>query len=219
MVEADGLPTPLTEQAETVRDVWAVFLPIAVGVFFMVVLVVLYIVIRFRRSEDGIPHQVHYNISFEVAYTTIPLVLVIGLFALTLTSIDSITEQSAEPDLVIDVVGFQWQWQFDYPESGASVTGTETEVPTLALPAGQSVRFNLESVDVIHSFWVPGFLFKRDVVPGRTSSFDIDVIDVVGSYTNGACAEFCGVFHNRMTFNIEVMPPADFAAWLEEHEQ
>ena len=90
---------------------------------------------------------------------------------------DAWTSTATTPDLTVHVTGFQWQWQFDYPESGVRVTGTDLERPELVLPTGAEVRFDLTSVDVIHSFWIPGFRFKRDLFPGQTQSFEVDIGD------------------------------------------
>ena len=157
----------------------------------------------------------HHRIGLEVAYTIIPLILVVGLFVVTVRTIRTVEATTDSPDLTVDVVGFQWQWQFTYPESGVVVVGNDdTEPPELVLPAGSSVRFNLESRDVIHSFWVPGFLFKRDLIPGTPTSFDANVNNETGFYDNGACAEFCGLYHGRMTFSVRIVSPDDFDRWL-----
>jgi cytochrome c oxidase subunit 2 len=126
-------------------------------------------------------------------------------------------DDDAAVDLVVEVTAFQWQWQFRYPESGVVVTGTELERPELALPAGASVRFDLTALDVIHSFWIPGFRYKRDMFPGEQSSFQVDVGSTTGSWPDtGVCAEFCGLDHATMRFDVSVLEPGEFAGWLEE---
>ena len=109
----------------------------------------------------------HENLPLEIAYTVVPLLVVAGLFAVTFVSVEAIDEVDEDAELVVDVLGFQWQWQFAYPASDVSVVGTDDETPELVLPADTSVRFDLTSIDVIHSFWIPGFRFKRDMFPGR----------------------------------------------------
>ena len=96
-----------------------------------------------------------------------PLLIVAVLFAVTFVSVNAIDEVDDDVELVVEVIGFQWQWQFDYPEAGVSVVGTDATTPELVLPADTSVRFDLRSIDVIHSFWIPGFRFKRDMFPGE----------------------------------------------------
>ena len=112
------------------------------------------------------------------------------------------------PPLTVDVTGFQWQWTFDYKDQGLSFTGQGKDGPEMVLPVGEDVHFRLHSNDVIHSFYVPGFFFKRDVVPGRTNEFDL-TLDQTGTYT-GQCAEFCGLGHADMRFTVQAVSPADF---------
>ena len=115
------------------------------------------------------------------------------------------------PSVTIDVRGFQWQWRFDYSGLGVSVIGTPAREPTLVLPMGETVLIELTSADVIHSFFVPGFLFKRDAVPGIVNRFEI-VPRALGQY-RGACAEFCGLGHASMDFVVRIVSPDDFRAW------
>lgn len=213
----DGLPAPLTEQADTIADTWMLFLGIALAVLAFIIILVLYVIIRFRRRDEDLPRQTHYRIGVEISYTVIPLLLVVGLFVVALQTIRTVEATSDDPDLVVDVVGFQWQWQFEYPDAGVVVVGDDdTDPPELVIPADSSIRFNLESRDVIHSFWIPGFLFKRDLIPGTPTSFDVDVTDETGFYDSGACAEFCGLYHGRMTFHVRIVSPAEFDQWLAE---
>jgi len=115
-------------------------------------------------------------------------------------------------------VGQQWSWTFNYVKddaiNGATVHegGTTADAPTLWLPVDQRIRFNLSSPDVVHSFWVPAFLFKMDVVPGRDNNFSLTP-DSVGTYV-GKCAELCGVYHSRMLFNVKVVTEDRYAAHL-----
>ena len=130
----------------------------------------------------------------------------------------AVDDTGATAPLVVEVVAFQWQWEFDYPESGAQVIGTANILPELVLPAGSSVRFDLTSLDVIHSFWIPGFRFKRDVFPEETTSFEVDVSDRTGFFRNtGVCAEFCGLDHDKMRFSVRIVTPDEFDQWLAEH--
>jgi cytochrome c oxidase subunit 2 len=208
---------PLTEQAEDIDRIWRVFLVIAFAVAFVVAVLMLYVVVRHRRRSEALPRQIHERIPLEALYTAVPLVIVIGLFAVTFVSTRAIDVPEGEPDLVIEVTGFQWQWQFDYPSSGARVVGGEDVTPELVLPAGQTVRFDLTSVDVIHSFWIPGFRFKRDLFPGETTSFQVDVGQRTGSFPDvGVCAEFCGLDHHKMQFSVRVVTPDEFDRWSRE---
>jgi cytochrome c oxidase subunit 2 len=209
---------PLTEQAEDLDRVWDVFLVIGGLVGLLVAVLVLVVVLRGRRNA-ALPEQVREHIPLELAYTVVPLLIVVGLFAMTVGSVRAVEhlDDDAAVDLVVEVTAFQWQWQFRYPESGVVVTGTELERPELALPAGASVRFDLTALDVIHSFWIPGFRYKRDMFPGEQSSFQVDVGSTTGSWPDtGVCAEFCGLDHATMRFDVSVLDPGEFAGWLEE---
>jgi cytochrome c oxidase subunit 2 len=209
---------PLTEQAEDLDRLWDVFLAIAGVVALLVAVLVIFVVLRGRR-RTGLPAQTRVHIPLEVAYTAVPLLVVGALFAMTVGSVRAVDrlDDAEDVDLVVEVVGFQWQWQFTYPEAGVVVTGSDRERPELALPAGATVRFDLTSLDVIHSFWIPGFRFKRDVFPGDDTSFQVDVGTTTGSWPDtGVCAEFCGLDHAYMRFDVTVVAPADFGAWLRE---
>jgi cytochrome c oxidase subunit 2 len=197
--------------------VWNLFLLIAAVVGLVVVVLVIYVVIRFRRRGPALPKQVRENIPIEVAYTVVPLLIVIALFAVTFVSVRAIDEVDADEDLLVEVTGFQWQWQFTYPESGLTVIGTDAVEPELVLPASATVRFELTSLDVIHSFWIPGFRFKRDVFPAEVTEFQVDVGDRTGvADVKGVCAEFCGLDHDKMRFTVRIVTADEFAAWLDE---
>jgi cytochrome c oxidase subunit 2 len=217
-----GTPDPLTEQAADIDRVWDGFLIVA-GIVAAVVAVLLVIVlVRFRRRRDdaALPRQVHEHIPIELFYTAVPLVIVAVLFAVTVVSVQAVDEVDDDAELVVEVIGFQWQFQFDYPDSGVSVVGTEAETPELVLPADTTVRFDVTSIDVIHSFWIPGFRFKRDMFPGEESSFSVDVASRTGFFPNtGVCAEFCGLDHQGMRFSVRVVTPAEFEQWLEERQE
>jgi cytochrome c oxidase subunit 2 len=209
---------PLTEQAEDLDRLWDVFLVIAGVVALLVAVLVVFVVLRGRR-RTGLPTQTRVHIPLELAYTAVPLLVVAALFAMTVGSVRAVDrlEDPEDVDLVVEVVGFQWQWQFGYPAAGVIVTGSDRERPELALPAGATVRFDLTSLDVIHSFWIPGFRFKRDVFPGDDTSFQVDVGTTTGSWPDtGVCAEFCGLDHAYMRFDVTVLTPSDFDAWLAE---
>lgn len=211
-----SLDPPITEQAESIEDVWTLFVWIGLGVLALVIALVLWVVLRYRRTDNRLPRQKHYNIPMEVAYTAIPFLVVCALFAVTFVTVRAIDDPDAHPDLVVHVIGYQWSWQFEYPDEGVTIVDvSDDEDPELVLPASSTVRFDLESVDVIHSFWLTPFRFKRDMIPGSPSSFVVDIGDTVGEFPNaGVCAEFCGLDHARMRFSLRVLAPDDFDRWL-----
>ena len=128
--------------------------------------------------------------------------------------------QAEAPDVTVEVLGFQWQWQFTYPDLGVTVTGNRDAQPELVLPSNSRVRFRLTSADVIHAFWIPGFRFKRDVIPGQEQEFDVEVLDLTGDFPNtGVCAEFCGVDHAYMRFDVRIVTPEEFQGWAAARAQ
>lgn len=212
------LDPPITDQAGHIDRIWDLFLYLGLAVVAFVVLLILYVIVRYRRRGDELPRQKHYNIPIEVTYTVVPLLVVLVLFAITVVSVNAVEDSDGDPDLIVDVTAFQWQWSFEYPEAGVAVIGGPgDDTPVLVLPANSTVQFDLESLDVVHSFWVTAFRFKRDIIPGSPSSFTVDIDDAVGQYPNaGVCAEFCGLDHAFMRFGVQVLEPADFDAWLAE---
>jgi cytochrome c oxidase subunit II len=168
-----------------------------------------------RRSDDQMPRQVRYNLPIEVLYTFIPIVVVSVLFYFTAvgeTNEDKIDRAHDSTALQMGVVGFQWSWQFNYLENGLSITGRPGQPPQMVVPVGQEIHFYLTSPDVIHSFWVVPFLFKRDVIPGHPNEFEVTVTKP-GTF-QGRCAEFCGIDHDRMSFTVRALSKPDYQAWL-----
>jgi cytochrome c oxidase subunit 2 len=204
-----------------VRDVWTLFALLAAAVGLIVVALVVYCVIRFRKRDDRLPRQKRYNIPVEVAYTSIPLLIVIVLFVVTAVSVRTVDRvRAGSPDVTVEVLGFQWQWQFTYPDQGVVVTGTDEAQPELVLPSDSRVRFRLTSADVIHAFWIPGFRYKRDVIPGEVLEFDVEVLGHTGEFPNsGICAEFCGVDHAYMRFDLRIVTRDQFETWAADSSQ
>ncbi len=211
-----GAPSPASEQGGEIYDLYRSYTAIAAGVGVFVTTLLVFVVLRFRRRDDVIPSQKQYNIPVEVVYTVTPLLIVVGLFAFSVRTQDRVNATVAEPDLVVDVTGFQWQWQFSYPESGIVETGTPGGgLPELVLPVDRTSQLNLRTTDVIHNFWVPRFLNKRDMVPGVDNTIDITPTET-GTY-DGFCAEFCGLDHGRMRFDVTVVEGDEFDGWLAEN--
>lgn len=207
-------PEGASAQGRDISDLYRLFVYVAIGVGAIVYGLILWSAIRYRRRSDALPKQTGANVPLEIVYTALPILIVLGLFVLTFRVERDVDRVAAEPALVVNVSGFQWGWRFEYPESGISVVSTPSEYPTLVLPAGETVRINLSSNDVIHSFYVPDFLFKRDTVPGQPNRFDL-LIPEPGRF-RGACAEFCGVDHGEMNFWVDALPATEFDAWIEE---
>ncbi|CAN5601715.1 hypothetical protein BH20CHL6_BH20CHL6_07610 [soil metagenome] len=229
-------PPAATLQGEQVRALYPLIFWIAVVVFFLVEGLLLLAILRRRKLQDGLPPQIHGSNKLELLWTSIPLIVVIGLFlasTFTLARMESgaaaaapedvpaasgapgedLAVQPQAPAVTVDVIAFQWQWTFEYEEEGLSFTGLGADGPVMVVPVDEPVGIRLHATDVIHSFYVPQFLFKRDVIPGRVNEFVFTVTEP-GVYT-GQCAEFCGLAHAQMFFQVRAVPRADYDAWVE----
>jgi cytochrome c oxidase subunit 2 len=206
--------SPATREGREIEGLWVVFLWAGLGVAVIVSGLILWTTIRYRRrpGDDDLPPQFREHVGLEIAYTLIPIVIVAVLFLLTVQTESTVERATDRPAASVEVEAHNWSWRFTYRGSGVTIFGTPDEPPEAVLPVGLPVRISLTSPDVIHSFFVPAFLFKRDAIPGRTTTFDL-TIDRAGLY-QGKCAEFCGLDHWRMRFTIRAVPPAEFEAWL-----
>ncbi|MCU1675469.1 MAG: Cytochrome c oxidase subunit [Frankiales bacterium] len=211
-----GIPKPITKQTEDVYKLWSGSWIAALIIGGMVWALILWSCWRYRRRTDELPRQVRMNLPIEILYTVLPVVVIATLFYYTALIENNEDRISVKPDVVIGVVGYQWNWQFNYVNENLSVSGRPGVLPELVVPTGKTVRFVLNSTDVQHSFWVPAFLFKRDVVPGRNNQFEIEITKE-GTY-RGRCAEFCGVDHDRMLFTVRAVTPTDYAKYIQDKE-
>jgi cytochrome c oxidase subunit II len=215
-------PPSAAGQGQEVDQLYYYVFLIAVAVFVLVEGLLLWIVLRYRRrpTAEGLPPQTHGNNLLEILWTLIPAAVVTMLFVATVQTLASVESLEAEPQgVVVDVHGFQWQWTFSYEQYDPPLTFTGAgEVgPVMVVPVDETVRIRLHADDVIHSFYVPMFRYKQDVVPGRVNQFDIR-IDEPGTYA-GQCAEFCGLLHYAMHFTVQAVPRAEFDAWVTEQQQ
>ncbi len=210
-----GMPTPVTDQGERVLSLWQGSWIAALAVGALVWGLIIWTAIFHRRSRHGeeIPPQTRYNVPIEALYTAAPLVIILVLFYFTARDEAELTELK-NPDETINVVGRQWSWTFNYTDADVWEAGIPGNPPTLYLPRGERVRFVLTSPDVIHSFWVPQFMFKLDVIPGRVNQFELTPTKE-GTFA-GKCAELCGVDHSRMLFNVKVVSPTEYESHLAE---
>ena len=207
----------VTDQAPRILSLWqgSWIAALAVGALTWGLILWPAIAYRRKRSDTHLPPQTRYNLPIEVLYTVVPFIMIAVFFYFTARDEDIIMRTSSNPDHKITVTGIQWSWQFTYAsDGGAQTTGTPGKPPTLVLPEGESVQFRLLSDDVIHSFWVPAFLFKMDVIPGQPNTFEITPT-TQGSF-HGRCAELCGQDHARMLFNVEVVSPSEYQTRVAE---
>ncbi|HEY6709030.1 MAG TPA: cytochrome c oxidase subunit II, partial [Actinomycetota bacterium] len=161
LIAAGCTPQSVTEQGRAVYSLYNVFMYIAAVVFVVVSGLVVWSVIRYRRRDDELPTQTHGNNRLELTWTLIPTVIVLVLFVLTMQAQNKVLDQSGTADVKITVTAFQWSWRFTYEGTGAEVLGSPEQVPEMVVPVGQTIRIKLVSADVVHSFYVPQTLFKR----------------------------------------------------------
>ncbi len=187
------------------------------------------VVYRRRKGETGIPVQLRYNMPIEIFFTVVPLILIIGFFFFTARDQVAIEKRFDNPDITIQAFGKQWAWDFNYVDQNTYTSGIQVQpstdpkapagsidpasIPVLYLPVGKKVEIQLQSRDVIHSFWVIDFLYKKDMIPGKTNYMSV-IPERVGTY-RGKCAELCGEYHSQMLFSVKVVEQAEFDAYMQ----
>jgi cytochrome c oxidase subunit 2 len=214
-----GFPNPVTDQGKITLSLWQGSWIAGLLVGAVVWGMILWSVIFHRKRGDKLPQQVRYNMPIEILYTVVPFVLIAVLFYYTAKDENTIDAIPAHPQVVVNVTGFQWSWEFNYPQDHITTDGYmwgQGPLPLLEIPEHETVEFNLTSTDVIHSFWVPEFLFKRDVVPGHPNHFAITAT-TTGTFI-GHCSELCGLYHSRMLFTVKIVTPAQFKTWVAQEQ-
>ncbi len=219
-------PDAATTQSKDVRGLYDIVFALAVAIFLAVEGLIVWSILRYRRKPGDVelPAQTHGNNLVEIIWTLIPTVIVLYLFAISWNTLNTVDAISAQPDIRIQANASQFQWQFVYLDASGKKVATQT-IPMsadgggMAVPIGKSVLVTLESADVIHAFYVPRFLFKRDVVPGQHNEFQFTVdpseaTDGHPAVFSGQCAELCGIGHRTMLFNVIGMTQTDYDAWL-----
>lgn len=218
-----GMFKGASQQGSDINLLWRIFFAAAIVVAGIVYVLIAWSLIRYHRRrnepDDVLGSQFRANIPLEVVYTAIPVAIVVMLFAFSFHTERQVDSVAADPDVVIHADAFTWGWRFTYDQPGgggftviSDPSGAGIPGPIIEMPRGKTVQIDLTSDDVIHAFWVPGFLFKRDAIPGRVGTFDIDPT-VDGTY-RGVCAEFCGLNHAYMVFTVKVVEPADYDEWV-----
>jgi cytochrome c oxidase subunit 2 len=218
-----GSLTPVTEQGREIRDLYNLLFVVAAVIFVLVEAAIVFAVVRYRRRSDLLPPQFHGNNLLEVAWTLVPLVIVAALFVLTWGVLNRVEAKADNPRVTVNVLGFQWQWRFTYqgerldlpagqPAEDLAVKGTIAKPPVIYLPVGEPIRFTTQAQDVIHSFYVREFLFKRDAFPDHPNTFDV-TITKPGTY-HGQCTEYCGLAHQAMRFTIRAVSRPEYEEWL-----
>jgi cytochrome c oxidase subunit 2 len=219
-----------TNNTQTVTALWvnSWIVLLAVGVVTWGLIIWAAVVYRRRKGQTGLPVQLRYNLPIEIFYTAVPLILVLGFFAFTARDQAAIEAVTADPDVQIEVMGKRWSWDFNYTTEDRYSVGIQAQVgpdgfvdvdqlPVLYLPVGETVEIKLESRDVIHSFNIIEFLYKKDMIPARSNYMYFTPLKE-GEYS-GKCAELCGEYHSQMLFKVKVVPRAEYDRQMDILEQ
>jgi cytochrome c oxidase subunit 2 len=268
-----GWPYGITPEGKLNRELWigSVIASLVVGVIVWALIFWTSAFHRKKKTDTELPRQFGYNMPLELVLTVVPFLIISVLFYFTVVVQEKMLHKDPNPEVVIDVTAFQWNWKFGYqriaftdgtltydgvdnarktameskPEGtdahggelvGAirglnpedrtylnfdkvETLGSTSEIPILVLPKGKRIEFQIASADVIHGFWVPEFLFKRDVLPDPEANhsdniFQISTIEQTGAFV-GRCTEMCGTYHAMMNFEVRVVEPNDFKAYLQ----
>jgi cytochrome c oxidase subunit II len=269
-----GWPTGITEEGAWNRQLWigSVIAALVVGGIVFALMFWSAAFHRKKATDTELPRQFGYNMPLELVLTVTPFLIISVLFYFTVVVQEKMLHLEADPEVVIDVTSFQWNWKFGYQKvqfkdgtlkyDGADAAkkaamsskpegkdprgeelvgpvrglntedrtylnfdkvetiGTSTEIPVLVVPVGKRIQFELASADVVHGFWVPEFLFKRDVMPDPAANHSVNVFQVAkierpGAFV-GRCTEMCGTYHSMMNFEVRVVQPNDFKAYLQQ---
>jgi cytochrome c oxidase subunit 2 len=197
-------------------DVWNVYWPIALAVFLIVAGAVAFLGLRYRSRSEEIPHGKDEDEPLEIGYAIGLACIAASLVALTFTQMPGGEDTAATGrPLAVRVTAARWNWRFEYPEYGAVEQGTRRHIPVLRVPVDTRVEFTGSSLDVIHSFFIPAERFKRDVFPSQHSRWEMFFEDAGNDPGGGECAEFCGLEHGDMNFDVLAMPKRAFQRWAE----
>lgn len=227
----DGFGWPaggVTKQSTEMYGMWFWSVVAALLVGFFVWGLIFWCTTRYKKRGETLPEQTRFNLPIEVLYTVLPILVVSVLFYYTAVAQTSVNKVSANPDVTVEVVAFKWNWQFNYrsgpsdqhglgAKTVASTTGSSDYIPILVIPINRTIRFEETSKDVIHSFWVPDMLFKRDVFPASINGQARNVFEITaqqeGRYV-GRCAELCGTYHSMMNFEVITVSPEKYQVYL-----
>jgi cytochrome c oxidase subunit 2 len=216
-------PQPATAEAADIHGLYDIVFAVGVAIFIVVEGLIVWSVLRYRRrpSDTELPVQTHGNNLLEIVWTIIPTAIVLFLFVISWQTLNTVNATTSTPDVKVRAIASQFQWTFQYLDASGNKLFTQS-LPTaesgggMAVPVGEKIQVELQAADVIHAFYVPRFLFKRDAIPGQTNVFDftLDAAEAGGPPIRGQCAELCGIGHRVMLFDVIPMSRSDFDAWV-----
>ena len=207
----------VSTQGQDIHDLYVRILLLATPVFIGVEAFLLWCVFRYRKRDDRpAPQDAGSGRTLSVFFA-IPTVIIAILFPFGEQTLSYVQHRDKNPGVVINVDAFQWEWTFNYVNEGLVETGkTLVKAAVMEVPVNQTVHVHLQSRDVMHEFYVPALLFMRNALPGHPNDFDFTPTKL-GTYP-AQCAEFCGLWHSKMTFVLKVVPQADYTAWIQSEK-
>jgi len=206
-----------TESGQKVHNLFVQIALIALPVFLIVEFLLVLFVFRYRKRDDEPAPQRFGSTKWLVIFFLIPTLIVAVVYGLGEVTLAAVQKQDPNPQITIRVQGAQWAWTFYYLNEGFFSTGKTLGPPAIMeVPIDTPVLIQLESKDVIHSFFVPAFLYKKDVIPGRHNEFTFTAT-TLGTF-NGQCAEFCGLYHSKMRFTLNVVTLQDYSVWVKQEQ-
>jgi len=209
------LPQSVTSQGDSISGLYQLAVGMSIVVAALVWGLITWSIFRYRRGRkttSELPPQTSGSLALELVWFGGPLLAIVVLFGLTLLTLNTVNAAPQSAPVRLNVEAFRWGWRMSYPDDGVTVEGVRAPGPVAVLPVGRPIAITVTATDVIHAFFVPQFLYKKDAVPGHPNAFTV-TIQQPGSYA-GECAEFCGIYHSQMPFTIQAVSDADYQAWL-----
>ncbi|NLA66452.1 MAG: cytochrome c oxidase subunit II [Leucobacter sp.] len=217
--------TNATDHTQSITSLWVNSWIVLLGVGALVWGLVIWATISYRRrkGQTGLPVQLRYNMPIETFFTVVPVLLILAFFGFTAQTMEKIEARYDDPENVVEVIGKRWAWDFNYLSDDVHFQGVQVQtdengsaidetMPKLYLPVGVPTEIRIETRDVIHSFWIVEFLYKKDMIPGQTNYMSITPQET-GVYM-GKCAELCGEYHSMMLFEVHVVEQAEYDAYV-----
>jgi cytochrome c oxidase subunit 2 len=213
------LPDSVTEQGDDVTVLYQVVLAISFLIFFLVTAGIIWAIFRYKRTGPEIPEQIHGSSVLEMAWTVVPVIILVALFIPALILVINLKTPPEDPEVTVDAIGHQWWWEFFYEDEGIRIQQTPPDYenldpPVLVVPVDREILINVRSTDVVHSFAAPSTLYKIQAIPGSVNQMHMTITQP-GTYA-GQCYQFCGLRHSDMLFILDAREPAAYEQWLRE---
>ncbi len=229
-----GLQPPANDLAQQLYGFHDVLLIIITLIALFVTGLLIYVMVRFRKSANPNPTKITHNLKLEIAWTVIPVLILAGICFPSLALLYAQDDTPENIELTVKAIGKQWYWTYEYPDHGSfeidSIMLTDEEAEAagkprllatdnpLVLPADTNIRVQITAGDVLHAFTVPAFGVKRDAVPGRLNEVWISEVSEPGTYY-GQCSELCGTAHAYMPIEVKIVPKEEFEAWVKQAQE